>query len=58
MNLSSQVSRCHSAEVKKEIRRIFPALAVLEDDVKNMFKTTETFNKCLHIVNNSKEFIR
>ena len=28
VNLSSQVSRCHSGEVKKEIRRIFPSLAV------------------------------
>ena len=55
VNLSFQVPRCHSAKVKKEIRRIFPSLAVSEEDVKNMFKT---FNKCLHIVNNSKEFIR
>ena len=58
LNLSSQVPRCHSAEVKKEIRSIFPSLAVSEADVKKMFKTTETFNKCLHIVHNSEEFIR
>ena len=54
----TQAASVHSSAVKKDLRKMFPALRVTEDDVQKMFKTTTTFKASQIMAKRAKEFIR